>query len=325
MRTVVTGKYKLPFLTSQTWKEKRKTGKLTFTVHRIQCRVDRVWERRDKFSQAQLRKWDLAQQRHKTIEVTCLRHSPGGVQELRCDSCGQVKELSFFSKASRKVSGRHECRDCIDWTEADQVGGRPLPMPGGQRDEGEWDLAQAAREEKENLPKMDDLKIGDNTAAETQSVCLDEETVKGMGSNLHPGLTMKNLNKFLKANQSAVTTDSASTARYHPSSAPSDSLSTIGPMSANGRPTGRNQDRPQYQAIGPNGAVQMRTQSTINASDTASTITTNQTTVNRGGGGGFAKPPTRKTNPDPPNYIIREGPESRVEQAYDSDLSDDAP
>lgn len=276
------------------------------------------------FSKTQLDKWDKAKQRRGNVEIACLRHTSGAVQELRCDTCGQVRDLSCFSKGSRKTGGRHDCRDCISWTEADQVGVRPLPMPGGQRDESEWDLAKAAREEKETITKFDDMRIGENTTTETRSECVDEETVKGIGGNLNPGLTTKNLNKFLKATQSVANTSHANTARYHPSSAPTDNISAVGPSSANARPADRNQQgRVQYQAIGPNGTVQMRTQSTINPSDTASVTTaTKQTKTNRGG---FAKPPSRKTNPDPPNYILREDPGAHIEQAYDSDLSDDHP
>lgn len=271
------------------------------------------------FSKNQLEKWDRAKQ-----QIACFKHTSGAVQELRCDTCGQVRDLSCFSKGSRRATGgRHDCRDCIAWTEADQVGVRPLPMPGGQRDESELGLAKAAREaqlEDGLAGAFNDLRLGydttTETATETRSEYSDDETVNDVGGNLNSGLTTRNLNMFLKATQSVATTSSANTTRYHPSSAPTDNSSAVGPAH-------RNQRRVQYQAIGPNGAVQMRTQSTINPTDTTSVTTaTQQTDTTRGG---WAKPSTRKTNPDPPSYILREDLGVSTEQAYDSDLSDDFP
>lgn len=304
----------------------------------MRCRVDGAWETRDKFSIAQLKKWDQAQQRRKITDVTCRTHTSGAVQELRCDTCGQFRELGFFSKNARKNNGgRRDCRDCIDWTEADQVGGRPLPMPGGLRDESEWDLAKTAREEKEILAKFEDMSVGDKTtstmttttttATETRSEYLDEVMVKGIGGNLNqnlgPTLTTKNLNKFLKANKSVASTGGASTAKYHPSSAPSVNLSAV-EAPANIQPAARGQQsRIQYQAIGPNGIAQMRTQSTVNPYDSASVTTATNPTTATAGNGNFARPSGRKTNPDTPNYILREGKGTQFDQAYDSDLSDD--
>lgn len=240
-----------------------------------------------------------------------------------------MKDLNCFSKNARKANGgRLDCYDCISWTEADQVGGRPLPMPGGQRDESEWDLAKTAREEKEMSSNFEDMRISENTVTETHSEYFNDETVKSLGNNLNPGLTTKSLNKFLRLGKSAATPSSLSTHSYHSSSAPTDNNSTVDGMSVNVRPTGRHQQSHlQYRAIGPDGTVQMRTRSIVNASDTASVTTmTNFTTTDRDrGSGNFAKPSTRKTNPDPPDYILRGDPDWQYEQAYDSDQSDDMP
>lgn len=300
-------------------------------VYRIRCRVDDKYERRDQFSSNQLKKYDEAKRRRKPVEVTCLKHTTGAVLELRCDTCCQVRDINLFSKGSRKVGGRQDCRDCISWTEADQVGGNPLPMPGGKRDEREWELAQISREEKETLDKVGNMDLSEKNASENASTVktstdfrseYTEEEIgkKDATTNLHANLTTKNLNKFLKAG--AASTGGANTARYHPSSAPSDNLSFNVAVPANRQPAGpKKQSRVQYQAVGPDGRVQTRTQSTVNPSETASVTT--MTTAETRGRGNFARPPTRKTNPDPPNYIMRETQNSYIQQGYDSDLSDD--
>lgn len=269
---------------------------------RIRCKVDGKWERRGQFSKNQLKKWDQAKKRGTTAQLICLKHSAGTVMELRCETCGIVKNITHFSNAARKVNGSQDCRDCIDWYNSDQAGGTVLPPPNGQRNEWEYDLAQNAQDADE---KEWNQKSG-----------LDQYPLPANMLLIGRGKPQ------LLAAKALVEADvdealGLSVASYGPSSAPSDDLSSVGTVPIR---RSNNQERTVFRAVAPNGEVQWRTQSTINPSDTASIIT--DTTTRRVGN--WAKVPTRKTNPDPPNYLLRETPETRIDPGYDSDASKDS-
>lgn len=276
---------------------------------RIVCTVDGKFERRDQFSQNELKRYTEAKRKGNTVHMRCRKHTQGSVFELVCKDCGQAKALNHFSNAARKVNGSRRCRDCVSWTESDLAGTGPLPAPGAVRAPNEFKFERR----------------GHQGIDEWQYSSLDQATSDG----LHTGLASMTINDNTSSGghdtsvlTSAATKkhtreqpDSRPGAGYNPSSAPSDLVSTVG--LGRTRPSGNHPA--QYTAYGPNGEAQKRAQSVITGSDGPSAVST----VKGYSRGGFAKVEGRKTAPDPPNYLINEHSDEQHRYYYSDDESSD--
>ncbi|PSR90499.1 hypothetical protein BD289DRAFT_212228 [Coniella lustricola] len=106
----------------------------------IRCKVDNKLEPHDQYSNNQLKNYIYHKAKGKMIELKCRKHTQGSVAEILCEECGKLSPPDGFSNISRKNigNGRHRCRDCISWSEADMPGIAALPAPGAPRANNEF-------------------------------------------------------------------------------------------------------------------------------------------------------------------------------------------
>ncbi|KUI74039.1 hypothetical protein VM1G_09357 [Cytospora mali] len=279
---------------------------------RIKCIADGRWETKDMFSKNMLQKYKSGQ------GITCRKHTPGSIVEIICVGCHRSKPLNCFSNSERKVHGSHRCRDCVEWSEADCPGYNPLPPPNAQRSVEERELYNRPQQTLEVFHDDHDDQ-DDEYAIETDCTPFSTDQASSVGrsdnssiSNSN-GLTTYALQNFNVSNPPY----SRSGQSYQDSFAPTDTASTTGTNI-----TERPRSHVHYNAYGPKGQVQTRTQSVVAASETTATFGATSVSSSVPGRKNWAKPNGRKTAVVAPSYLQYENPDD-VGHCYDSDESAD--
>lgn len=264
-------------------------------VLRAMCDVDRKYERLDQFSnKAQKAIAEAKRQRRPPPKVKCRKHTEQVVTELFCESCATVKPLEAFSNAARKHNNQARCRDCVSWTEADYGEATPLPAPMEVRAPDETDLGRMKVEDFDvNKEEVDDA-IGDldsmTISDDVAGVGRSDASKLGYGKDKKK-LTTETLNNFPGSSRGR--------GGYEASSAPS-ATSDMASSAGTERPS-RPATGVRYNAWGPDGQRESRTQSVTTGQSTAENDDSVIVTTHRSG---FAKIRNRRHAPDIPGYII---------------------